>query len=319
MGMICSLTTDDAGYESRLRELLAGDEFFWLDMHDPTDEQIAGVGALLDWHPLLSEDIEHGRQRAKVDDFPDQSLIIAYAAFLDGPDDRLRLRDIAIVVHGNYVVTVQREPLPELERLHEYAAHGLDISEAALVHRVLDIIVDTTTAATAALATEVDHLEQVVEFTHTPEDLLQHLRACRRDIVRMRSVATAQSDALGLLDTALGRLNGFEFGLRDHFRDVYDHAKRVVDELEIGRALLDGAFEAYYTMLVARQGAVGQRLTVVSTIFLPLTFVTGFFGQNFGWMVDNVSQRHDFLIWGVGATGLTALALAVLFRRLRWW
>ena len=80
--------------------------------------------------------------------------------------------------------------------------------------------------------------------------------------------------------------------MRSHFRDITDHARRVVDRLEVSRDLLDAAFEAYYTMLVARQGAVTQRLTVISTIFLPLTFVTGFFGQNFTWMVEQVDKGY---------------------------
>jgi magnesium transporter len=107
--------------------------------------------------------------------------------------------------------------------------------------------------------------------------------------------------------------------MRTHFRDITDHSRRVVDRLDVCQALLDGAFEAYYTMLVARQGAVSQRLTVIATIFLPLTFVTGFFGQNFTWMVTHVSSMTAFMVYGVGSSVVTALLLAAYFHRKQWW
>ena len=100
---------------------------------------------------------------------------------------------------------------------------------------------------------------------------------------------------------------------------MIDHTHRVVGELEVGNDLLDATFESYYTMLVAKQGIVTQRLTVIATIFLPLTFVTGFFGMNFGWMVNSITTRTDFLVLGVGASFATGALLLVVFLRLRWW
>ncbi|MCW2927136.1 MAG: magnesium and cobalt transport protein CorA [Thermoleophilia bacterium] len=304
-----------------IRSLREQGEFFWLDLVDPEPTAFARrAGEALGWHPLLVEDLEHGFQRPKIDDFGDQTLVITYAARLDGTPGRLELSEHALVVHGDYVVSVRRDEDADITRLRELlAASGEPITEGSIVHRIVDVVVDTTTSASANIAHQVEQLERSIDSDRIDrEAVLLQLRACRRDLIELRGVALAQRDALRSLGTSLGEIPGFEVGLRDHFRDVMDHALRVVDEVEVSRLLLDGVFEAYYTMLVAHQGAIAQRLTVISTIFLPLTFVTGFFGQNFGWMVEHVDSRDAFVGWGLGMTLLTALGLLVVFRRLRW-
>ena len=192
------------------------------------------------------------------------------------------------------------------------------LAESVLVHRVLDRIVDSVSAAADVLMVELDGLELLVDTGVSPQ-VLASLRECRRNVVQLRRLAIAQRDSLQSLAELLDAIPGFEVGIRDHFRDVIDHTHRVVGELEVGNDLLDATFESYYTMLVAKQGIVTQRLTVIATIFLPLTFVTGFFGMNFGWMVNSITTRTDFLVLGVGASFATGALLLVVFLRLRWW
>lgn len=292
--------------------------FFWLDLVDAGPDELAATGALLRWHPLLIEDLQHGSQRPKVEDFADHSLVIAYAVNpVDDTQPEVELVEHAMVVHGDYLVTVRPTDMDELARLRRIIAAGTAMSEAGLVHRVLDVIVDTTLGAADHIAQRIEELEERIDLRST-DDVLAELRLRRRELVSLRGVVGAQRDAVLSLDTALETIPGFDIGMRSHYRDVTDHARRAVDQLDASRGLLDAAFEAYYAMLAARQGAVSQRLTVISTIFLPLTFVTGFFGQNFGWMVDNVASRQDFLMWGVGTTIITALIMALTFRRLHW-
>lgn len=309
------LTTPDA---EAVRLARTRGEFVWLDLVAPDDASLGAVGALLGWHPLLVEDLQHRNQRPKVEDFPDHVFLVTYAAAELVPERGVELLEHALVVHGDYLVTVrpQLEPLTHLRAVLATDATG--VSEGAIVHRVLDAIVDTTTAAADLLAQDVDRIERLIDADEA-EGVLDQLRAARRELVAMHGMAIAQRDALVSLSEALGSIPGFEVGLRSHFRDITDHARRVVDRIDVSRSLLDGAFEAYYTTLVARQGAVVQRLTVLATIFLPLTFVTGFFGQNFGWMVDNIATRDDFLRYGVGTTIVTALLLGAVVWRLRWW
>lgn len=311
------LTAADAGTIAQAR---TGREYFWLDLVDPDPNELEALGQLLEWHPLLVEDLRHRSQRPKVEDFADHVLIVAYAvAPAAASRDDLQALDHMLVVHGDYLVTVRSarsHGITDLRATAERDANGM--TEGGLVHRVLDIIVDTTTAAANDVSAEIEVLEQAIDDGET-DRVLERLRATRRYVTELFGLVVAQRDALTTVSPMLEAIPGFEMGLRTHFRDVTDHARRSVDRLGISSRLLDGAFEAYYTTLVSRQNSVMQRLTVVSTVFLPLTFVTGFFGQNFGWMVEQVDSRSDFLLYGVGTTVLTGLLLGALFRRLRWW
>lgn len=309
------LTTPDA---EAIREARDRGEFVWLDLVAPDDAAVARVGAMLGWHPLLVEDLQHREQRPKVEDFPDHVFVVTYAAAELAQERGVELLEHGLVVHGDYLVTVRPE-LPPITHLRDVLeGEGTGVSEGGLVHRVLDVIVDTTTIAAELLAEDLDRIERRID-RHEIDGLLTHLREARRELIAMHGMAVAQRDALLSLAGSLGSIPGFEVGLRSHFRDVTDHARRVVDRIDVTRSLLDGAFEAYYTTLVARQGAVVQRLTVLSAIFLPLTFVTGFFGQNFAWLVEHVATREDFLRYGVGATAFTGVVLGLVFWRLRWW
>lgn len=295
------------------------DEFVWLDLVAPSTAELEAVGVALGWSPLLTEDLEHGGQRPKIEDFADHTLVISYAARRDEESDGLALLEHGVVIHGDYLVTVRPEPASAFDRLRAALADGggAGMTEASIVHRVLDLVVDTTMAATDAIAADVERLERAID--RDPSDVhLEALRSCRRDLVMLRSATVAQEDALGSLAAAVEAIPGFEVGLRSHFRDITDHAHRVVDRLDVSRELLDAAFDSYRVALAARQGAVIQRLTVLSSIFLPLTFLTGFFGQNFAWMAEAVASREDFLLFGIGGCLATATCFIVAFRRLRW-
>ena len=108
---------------------------------------------------------------------------------------------------------------------------------------------------------------------------------------------------------------GLEPGTSDYFRDVYDHLIRISEQIDSYRDLLTGAMDVYLSTVSNRLNHVIKQLTVVATIFLPLTFVTGFFGQNFGWMVEHVDTLEAFLIFGVGGVIVPVAVMLMLFRR----
>jgi magnesium transporter len=110
-------------------------------------------------------------------------------------------------------------------------------------------------------------------------------------------------------------LPGLEPATRDYFRDVYDHLIRISDLIDSYRDLLTGAMDVYLSTVSNRLNQVMKQLTVIATIFLPLTFVTGFFGQNFGWMVRHVNSLEAFLAFGIGGIVLAAALLFAWFKR----
>jgi magnesium transporter len=131
----------------------------------------------------------------------------------------------------------------------------------------------------------------------------------------MRKVITPQRDMFARAGDDIISLPGLQPGTRDYFRDVYDHLIRISDLIDSYRDLLTGAMDVYLSTASNRLNAIMKQLTIIATIFLPLAFVTGFFGQNFGWMVEHVDSLTAFLPLGGGGLLVPAVALLVYFRR----
>jgi magnesium transporter len=173
-------------------------EYVWIDLVAPSVETVQELGAAVGWSPLLVEDIHHGGQRPKVEDFADHVLVISYAAVHRGGSADVELLEHALVVHGDYLVTVRPIESVEFQRLREsLETQGDGVADAEIVHRVLDQIVDTTMDATDRIAAEVDALEERID-DHTSSEVLLALRSVRRDLINLRGIVAAQLDAHAL-------------------------------------------------------------------------------------------------------------------------
>jgi magnesium transporter len=133
--------------------------------------------------------------------------------------------------------------------------------------------------------------------------------------VTLKRVATPQRDLLARGVDDILEIPGLEADSRNYFRDVYDHAIRISDQIDSYRDLLTGTRDAYLSIVSNRLNQITKQLTVVATIFLPLSFLVGFFGQNFKWMVVNIGSETDFFVLGIGSLVLSVVGLLLWFRR----
>src|SRR6202000_916683 len=140
--------------------------------------------------------------------------------------------------------------------------------------------------------------------SHPSPDHLQPLTELRRDLVMLGRVATPQRDLLARHIDDILEIPGLEPDSRNYFRDIYDHAIRISDQIDSYRDLLIGSRDAYLSVTSNRLNEITKQLTVIATIFLPLSFVVGFFGQNFGWMVRNIGSAGDFWLNRGGRYGV---------------
>ena len=146
--------------------------------------------------------------------------------------------------------------------------------------------------------------------------LLQRNEFFWLDLVAMRKVITPQRDIFARAADQIIELRGLEkSGARDYFRDVYDHLIRISDLIDSYRDLLTGAMDVYLSTVSNRLNIVMKQLTIIATIFLPLTFVTGFFGQNFSWLVGNITGPGAFWAYGIGGLVVAVVGLMMWFRR----
>ena len=135
----------------------------------------------------------------------------------------------------------------------------------------------------------------------------------------MRKVITPQRDLLARGIDTIAEIPGFTLDQRDYFRDVYDHVIRISDLIDSYRDLLAGAMDAYLSTVANRQNEVMKHLTQAATIFLPLSFLTGFFGMNFAWMVTHVQNTLlGFLLLAVLGSLASVTVLSIYFKRKRW-
>ena len=310
----CSTSIDEAEIRTHLRD----DQFFWLDLTDPGHDELAQLREIFGFHPLALEDTEQFGQRPKLDNYDDHVFLVFYGAWRHRRDDPEPLREVHLFISGQYLVTIHRDPLPTLDRQREQLDGRALHSEQFLLYRVLDALTDSFFPILAEMDDEIDDLEAAVLAAPTDEQL-QRLFSLKRQLVAMRKVVTPQRDLFARSVDQIADLPGFELDERDYFRDVYDHLIRISDLIDSYRDLLSGATDLYLSTVSNRQNDVMKQLTVIATIFLPLSFITGFFGQNFGFMVTHLINRTwTFWVIGVGSMVITCVALLAFFRRKGW-
>jgi magnesium transporter len=300
-----------------IRDHLQRDHFFWLDLTAPSAEQLAQLHDLFGFHPLALEDSQHFNQRPKLDDYGDYVFLVFYGAWRRQPDDSEPLREVHLFISGHYMVTIHRDPLPILDKQREQLGGRILHSEQFLLYRVLDALVDSFFPLLSDMDDEIDDLEAAV-LEDPDERQLERLFALKRELVAMRKIVSPQRDLFVRSVDQISELPGFELDERDYFRDVYDHLIRISDLIDSYRDLLSGATDLYLSTISNRQNDVMKQLTVIATVFLPLSFITGFFGMNFGYMVGHIASSWTFWLLGIGSMAATILVLLAFFRRKRW-
>jgi magnesium transporter len=285
-----------------IRALHERGEFFWLDLQNPTDAEVDLLGNLLGIPPLAIQDTKEFGQRPKIDDYGQRVLVVFYGA--QGGD----LVEVHVHVSGDEVVTVRRQPCAHLGAARELAAARTAHTEQELVYRILNALADSLRALADQYSAEVQHLEDVA-FERPTAAERRRMSQLRSELFRLQQIVVPQRDLLGRGGDLLESLPGLERDAARHrFRDVHDDLVLTVNEVEYLRDLLAEAVNVLLNQMAGR-------LTVVATFFLPLTFATGFFGMNFGWLVDHIDSAAGFFLLGLGSMAVTVLLATLLLLR----
>lgn len=302
--------------ESIDREAIAGllerDEFFWLDLTDPGVEQSGQLQELFDFHPLALEDMLKRDQRPKLEDYDDYMFLVYYGA--GRKQGEVRLEEVHAFLSGSYIVTSHRYRCPALEEVRSRLTQQEPRSEQFVVYRVLDGLTDSFFPVLDRLDDEIERLEDEI-FDRSDPDQLERLTRLRRELVELRRVVAPQRDLLARGIDEIVEIPGLEADSRTYFRDVYDHAIRIADQIDSYRDLVAGARDAYLSVVSNRLNQITKQLTVVATVFLPLSFLVGFFGQNFKWLIVNIDSAAAFWVLGMGSLVLSVIVLLIWFRR----
>ena len=313
----------DVGSPQHLHEiseiLKEPDTFVWFDAVDPGPSGLDLLKEEFNLHPLAIEDAIQAHQRPKIEPYDGYWFVVVLAASLE-ESERIVLHEIAVFVGKKFLVTVRHAPafpLDEIERRWHAHPERLRRGGGFLLYTILDTVVDGYFPIMERLGDRVDLLEQTLFEARTLHgDILRHIFVMRRDAQEFRKAAFPMRDILNPIlrkDVSL-----FPNEEVVYFRDVYDHAVRVIDELDTLRDLLSSALEIHLSVVGNQQNEVAKQLTIIATVFLPLSFIVGFFGQNFGVMVQFIGSAPAFWLLGIGLEVVCVAVMMYYFKRRGW-
>jgi magnesium transporter len=293
-------------------------QFVWVDYEAPTDEDLRRLSELIQLHPLTLEDARTFAQRPKVEDYDGYLFLVMFGVDPETESGGAILREVHLIISGDYVVTIHQEPFAALAELRSrYNAQAVR-SEQFLVYKIIDVITDTFVPVLSRTDDDIDDIEQQIIDAPTDAEL-QRIFALKRDLVAMRRVVAPMRDMFARNADLIAELPGLQSDERLYFRDVYDGLIRISELLDSYRDLLSGATDMYLSTVANRQGEISKQLTIIATVFLPLTFLTGFFGQNFSFLINNIiTGLWAFLVFGIGGLLLALVGFTLYFRRKRW-
>ena len=296
-----------------------GRHIVWLDLPHPSSEQLDLLGREFGIHPVAIDDVALRHERPKIEFFDRYVTVVAHAASLDD-NDVLVTHEVAIIAGERYVVTIRADPLFGLDEVKHrwHVSQSIARDSTGLLYMILDTIVDGYFPLTEEYDDRLDRLEaKLFEENDKTYERTEH------EIFRFKRALTTFRAIVVPMREVLNRLSSKEIAPLDptvsiYFRDANDHVIRALEQIDITRDLVNSTLDIHLATQTHRQNEVSKQLTIIATIFLPLTYITGFFGQNFGWMVNNIVSPQMFWYLGVGSQVLTVIFLFWYFRHRRW-
>jgi magnesium transporter len=290
----------------------AEDEVVWIRLFQPAPEEVKHiVGELFQCHPLLVEDCINLNQRPKMDRYKNQTHLVFFAI---EPKEKVLL-EMDIVIGKNYVITIYKDEIPFLEEVYTefQEIEGRMENPGEILYHILDRCVDKY----AILVDDVeDHLDRMERgISRNPNiRIAKDIFSLKRVLHQLRRIMAEEKTIMG----AISHQN-LPYTVKEkdiYFIDIYDHISRVVDSIDIFRDSLSGLLELQMAMKSDRMNEIMKTLTIISSIFLPLTFIVGLYGMNFHNMPE--------LNWKYGYLGVVvlmvmiALGLIIYYRRRKW-
>jgi magnesium transporter len=297
---------------------LKDSKFVWVDLVDPDDDEIARIGKLIALHPITVENANNYMQRPKLEWYEGYMFLVMFGVDPETASGDPLLREVNMIISGDYVFTIHKRPLPSLIELRKHYTNEQARSEQFFVYEILDAITSTFPDVLSRVDDDIDQIEEEIIDDASAEHL-QRIFSLKRDLIAMRRVITPMRDLFAREAERINDLPGLETDDRLYYRDLHDSLIRTSELVDSYRDLLSGATDMYLSTVANRQGEINKQLTVIATIFLPLTFITGFFGQNFKYLVtDVISSTWSFWVFGLGLLVVSTFGFWLYFRRKRW-
>jgi magnesium transporter len=308
--------------QENIEQAVAGGEFFWLnlDVHDPgPDDDVSGMLTnTFHFHPVAVEAAGRFGQRPRIDDYDDFVHVITFGIAGDGKS----VAEVHCFVTKKFIITLHQGDCPALagvrDRISGHHASEVAAPQVVILYLIMDTLVDSFFPVLSDFDDSIDNLEGAI-LKNPTEEQLGTLFGMKREIMTIRKVITPQRDMIESLNGGMVTIPGMTDSGSAYFRNLYDHLIRISDLVDGYRDLVSGAMDTHLSMVSNRLNVVMKQLAIIATVFLPLGFLTGFFGQNFAWLTGHLQASLPyFLFLGLGSELVAIILLLILFKRRGW-
>ncbi|SCM82092.1 Magnesium transport protein CorA [uncultured Sporomusa sp.] len=292
----------------------------WIHVQGLTSHAVEGIGRQFAIHPLVLEDILHTNQRPKLGDYGEYLCVIVKSLAITAWEADYKDEQVSFILGPNYVISFMeslhgdKDVLANVyERIKNQRGKICRLGADYLFYALLDCVVDHYFLLLEHLGEKIEILEDEIAVQPRPE-LLHELHALKHDLLFMRKAVWPVRELVSALER--GRASHIQEATFIYLRDVYDHVIQVIETVEIYRDMLSGMLDIYLSTISNRMSEVMKMLTIISTIFIPLTFIAGVYGMNFEYMPELRWEYGYFLILSV-MLGM-GLLMVCFFRKKRW-
>ena len=280
----------------------------WLDGSAPTEDDLAWLARAYDFHPLALEDCRNFNQRAKVEAY--HGYLFLSLTTTARQNGELVPQEMEAFLGTDYLITVHRESLPAIGAVREH--WKTNARADFLLYLIADHMVDVYFPMLDEIEDEIDQLEDAI-LENATQATLHRIFTLKQQLVFLRKMTAPMRDVMNALASTRYGLIDAQTAL--YFRDAYDHLTRIYDLIETSRDLLGNALDAYLSTVSNRLNEVMKRLTLITTIFMPISFLVGFGGMNFQQMPFDNPIAFGILI---SLLVIAPITMFVWFWRSRW-
>jgi len=319
MGTLRIDGSDQPATNENVLAALGGTDPFWLDLDDQqTDGTVSELLSVhFGFHPLAVQSAERFNQRPRIDDYDGFMYLVARGADPKHTGEA----EVHCFWTDRYVVTVHRGGCPAIaqvrQRIGRHHASEAANPQLVIVYFVVSALVDTFFPVLSKFDDRIDALEDDILKAPT-EAQLGELFDMKRSLMEMRKVIAPQRDMMASISSGVADVPGMTDEAVRYFRDLYDHLIRLADLVDSYRDLLSSVMDTHLSTVSNRLNVVMKQLTIIATIFLPLSFLTGFFGQNFAVLVRGIQSTWSFYVFGIALELGAVATLLYVFRRRGW-
>lgn len=298
--------------------LKSTNNLLWVDITNPAEDDIDLMVDVFKFHQLAIEDAIFPQNQPKIDDYTDYLFVVVHEmSYPPKKDQEIKAKEVNIFLGKNYVLTIHSDPLPSVSRLFQMCLNNklqsMQQGPGFLLHAIIDNVVDGYFPVMDQLENDVENVEDQV-LANADEKLLETIVDLKKSILTMRNFIVPQRRIVGILGRANNPL--IKRSLGAYFRDVYDHIERVSNLLDTYRDILNSTMDAYLSMVSHRMNAIMKTLTIITTIMMPMTLITSFYGMN---------VKMPEFTWGIKGylfvLGLLVVAISgmIIFLKKRKW